>query len=326
MQLLVTGGAGYIGSHAADLFGRCGYEVTVLDNLSTGYQALVPKGQLCVGDLDNTQQLETLFQQNSFNAVVHFAASVSVEESIERPDYYYQNNVCNTLNLLRCCVRHKVRQFIFSSTAAVYGAPDAVPISEDCPVLPINPYGHSKLSAERMLQDVAVRHGIRYVILRYYNVAGADADLRRGEMRLGAKHLITAACRAALGITQGIEIYGTDYPTPDGTCVRDFIHVTDIADVHVKALQYLDGGGASVTLNCGYGKGFSVREVLKVVKEVSAADFPVRSVARRKLGIDPPILVADGARLVKVLCWQPVFYDIHAIVESAWKWHKAKHC
>ncbi len=320
MKILVTGGAGYIGSHTVDLLVRMEHEVVVYDNLSTGDTSLVIGGQLIVGDLSDVTQLESLFAQHTFEAVIHFAASTSVEESAEKPAWYYQNNVCNTLSLLRQCVVHRVRWFIFSSTAAVYGAPDILPIPETCLTLPKNPYGYSKLFAERMLRDIAASYGAHYVILRYYNAAGADADLRLGEIRPTAKHLITVACRAAAGMTEGIEIFGTDYPTPDGTCVRDFVHVTDLADTHVKALQYISDGGESVTLNCGYGRGFSVREVLHVVKEVSGVDFPVREGARRKMDVDPPTLIADNTKIKKTLDWRPVFDDIRAIIATAWKW------
>ena len=322
MKLLVTGGAGYIGSHVTRQLGEAGHEVVVFDNLSTGKAHAVLGAELVVGDLADGPLLDALFERHEFDGVLHFAASIVVPESVADPLKYYSNNTANMLNLLKRVEAHEVPHFVFSSTAAVYGMPEVDQVSEQTPLAPINPYGASKMMSERILADLAfARKGLSHVALRYFNVAGADPEARIGQETPEATHLIKVACQAALGQRGGVDIFGTDYPTPDGTCIRDYIHVEDLARAHVDALEYLAAGGDSVALNCGYGRGASVREVLDTVHEVTGVDFPVREAARR--AGDPPHLVAANERIREVLGWRPALDDLRTIVGHAWAWEQA---
>ncbi|MGH8127068.1 MAG: UDP-glucose 4-epimerase GalE [Gammaproteobacteria bacterium] len=321
MKLLVTGGAGYIGSHVTRQLTEAGHEVVVYDNLSTGKAHAVIGAELVVGDLADGAMLDALFARHAFDGVLHFAASIVVPESVADPLKYYANNTVNMLNVLERVAAHDVRHVVFSSTAAVYGMPEVVQVDEQTPLVPINPYGASKMMSERILADLARAHPfLSYVALRYFNVAGAEPEGRIGQETPNATHLIKVACQAALGQRDGVDIFGTDYATPDGTCVRDYIHVEDLARGHGDALDYLVAGGASTTLNCGYGHGASVREVLKTVQAVSGVDFPVREAARR--AGDPPHLIAANERIREVLGWQPQLDDLRTIVADAWAWEQ----
>ena len=319
-KLLVTGGAGYIGSHVVKALVGQGEDVVVFDNLSTGFAWSVKNAELVVGDLGDRSALEALFADHSFEAVLHFAASIWVGESVRNPLKYYRNNVANALNLFEQVKDHSVPHVIFSSTAAVYGEPDAELLDETMPSAPINPYGASKMMAERCLTDTAAASDMTFAILRYFNVAGADPEGRIGEATPDNSHLVKIACETASGQREAMSINGTDYPTADGTCIRDFIHVEDLAAAHVAALQHLRQGKASTICNCGYGHGQSVREVIDMVKEVSGVDFDVREGPRRPG--DPPKLVADNARVKEQLGWEPRYDDLRAIVETAWRWEQ----
>ena len=323
MKVLVTGGAGYIGSHMVRTLGEQGHDVVVYDNLSTGYRESVLFGRLVVGDLADVATFDALFSDEKFDAVAHFAAHIVVDESVREPIKYYRNNFVNALNLIETCVRHKVDRFIFSSTAAVYGIPDRVPVTEGALLLPINPYGASKRMVEQVLQDVSHASGLRYVALRYFNVAGADPHARIGQKYKDATHLITVSLRAALGLRKELKVFGTDYETPDGTCIRDYIHVDDLIDAHVLALDHLSRGGESRIFNCGYGHGYSVKEVVKEVKDVTGIDFPVKETDRREG--DPPALVADSSLIRKELGWKPRYDDLAFIIRTAWEWEKKLH-
>jgi UDP-glucose 4-epimerase len=318
--ILVTGGAGYIGSHVVRLLRQAGYPVVVYDDLSTGFSWAVLDAELIVGDLAEHERLAALFAARRFGAVLHFAARMRVEESVSDPVQYYRNNVAHALGLFELAARFKVAGVVFSSTAAVYGEPEVVPIEETTPIAPINPYGASKMMAERMLQDIAAVSGVRYAILRYFNVAGADPNGCIGQATPAASHLIKVACETALGMRPHMRIHGTDYPTPDGTCVRDYIHVDDLARAHLDALGYLERGGASTVLNCGYGHGASVREVIDVARRVSGVDFPVQEGPRRPG--DPSMLVASSGKVRAVLGWQPRHDDLEFIVGTAWRWEQ----
>ncbi|WP_439922655.1 UDP-glucose 4-epimerase GalE [Nitrobacter sp. JJSN] len=320
MTVLVTGGAGYIGSHM--VFGLLdrGVPVIVLDNLATGFRSAVPPSvPFFEGDIGDVDMVSRLIESHFVDEVVHFAASSVVPESVADPARYYTNNTVKSLALIDAATRAGVRRFVFSSTAAVYGNPARMPVAETALPQPMSPYGTSKWMTEMVLRDVAEVRGMRYVALRYFNVAGADPGLRCGQSTRAATHLIKAAVQAALGMRDGLDIYGTDYPTPDGTCVRDYIHVTDLVGAHLSALEYLRGG-ASATLNCGYGKGYSVREVIEAVKRVSAVDFPVR-LAGRRAG-DPAAIVADTTRLRRELNWTPAYDDLDTIVTHALAWER----
>lgn len=321
MTILVTGGAGYIGSHM--VFGLLdrGVPVIVLDNLATGFRDSVPASVPFVeGDIGDAGLVSRLIETHKVDEVIHFAASSVVPESVANPAAYYTNNTARSLALIEAAARGGVQRFVFSSTAAVYGNPAQTPVSEATPPQPLSPYGTSKWMTEMVLRDIAAVRGMHYVALRYFNVAGADPALRCGQSTRAATHLIKAAVQAALGIRGGLDIYGTDYPTSDGTCVRDYIHVTDLVGAHFSALEYLRGGGASATLNCGYGKGYSVREVVDAVKRMSGADFPVRLAGRRPG--DPASIVADTARLRRDLSWTPAYDDLDTIVTHALAWER----
>ncbi|GLI39676.1 UDP-glucose 4-epimerase GalE [Geobacter hydrogenophilus] len=319
MTVLVTGGAGYIGSHVVRQLSEAGYQVVVYDNLSTGFaDALVHGERLVEGDLVDTARLDALFVEHGFKTVLHFAASIVAPESVTDPLKYYGNNTRNTLNLLTACVKHGVERFIFSSTAAVYGMPENGTAAEESPTVPINPYGTSKLMSEWMLRDVCAAHGMRSVALRYFNVAGADPRARMGQRTPEATHLIKVSCQAALGMREKVSIFGTDYATPDGTGIRDYIHVEDLASAHLAALAYLEGGGGSTRINVGYGKGSSVREVIEMVRRVSGVHFPVEEAPRRPG--DPAMLVAKADRARTDLGWTPRYDDLETIVADAWRW------
>jgi UDP-glucose 4-epimerase len=319
-QLLVTGGAGYIGSHTVKQLGEAGYEIVVYDNLSTGVTSNLIYGKLVLGDLASRKDLEEVFANHNFDAVLHFAASISVPDSIVQPLAYYSNNTANTLNLLHCCQEFAVNKLIFSSTAAVYGQPETNPITEETFAQPLNPYGSSKLMSERLIRDYAVASELKYVILRYFNVAGAEVSGKLGQSGKKAAHLIKVACDAALGRRPDVSIFGTDFDTPDGTGIRDYIHVDDLARAHVDALTYLERDGASQILNCGYGQGYSVREVIEKVKEISGVDFTVIE-AERRAG-DPACVIAAADRITKILNWQPRHNDLDTIVRTALAWDR----
>jgi UDP-glucose 4-epimerase len=322
MSVLVTGGAGYIGSHMVwELVGR-GEKVTVLDDLSSGFEwAVAPQAELVVGDIGDRVLLDRLMRSRGVQTVMHFAGSVVVPDSVADPLGYYLNNTVKSRALIEAAVQGGVEHFIFSSTAAVYGDVDTKPVGEDRPLNPVSPYGRSKLMTEWMLADAAAAHGLRYVILRYFNVAGADPRGRSGQSTANATHLIKVAAQTALGQRKSIEIYGTDYPTPDGSCLRDYIQVSDLAAAHLDALTHLRRGGESLTLNCGYGTGYSVFEVIEVVRRVSGINFEVRLSPRRPG--DPAAIVAKADRIRERLGWQPRYDDLTTIVDQALRWEKA---
>ena len=321
MTILVTGGAGYIGSHMVHELVDAGERVIVLDNLSTGFRAALPASVLLyVGDAGHRELVTALIGAHRVEAILHFAGSVVVPESVRDPLGYYLNNTMTTRNLIEAAVSAGVRQFIFSSTAAVYGNPDKTPVAEDAPTKPTSPYGTSKLMTEIMLHDVAAAHDLRYVILRYFNVAGADPQRRTGLSTIGATHLLKVAVEAALGRRPKLDVYGTDYPTFDGTCIRDFIHVSDLARAHLEALTYLRHGRPSVTFNCGYGHGYSVLQVIDAVKRISGRNFAV-SHAERRPG-DIMEMVADSSRMRAAIGWEPRFDDLDTIVAHALAWEQ----
>jgi UDP-glucose 4-epimerase len=314
--LLVTGGAGYIGSHAVLALRAAGWPVIVLDNLSTGRRAAIPAGvELVEGDVGERAGLARLFERQRIAAVLHFAGSVIVPESVRDPLAYYHNNTVNSLALFDACVRAGIGAVVFSSTAAVYGNPDSVPVPESAPTRPLNPYGRSKLMIEHMLGDLEAAYGLRHVILRYFNVAGADPQGRTGLAMPNATHLLKVACEAAVGKRATVAMFGDDYPTADGTCVRDFIHVSDLAEAHVHAVEHLLAGGSSRTLNCGYGHGYSVRTVLDTVGRVSGRPLVVERAPRR--AGDSVEVVAATERIRRELGWRPRYDDLDQIVRHA---------
>src|SRR5437660_8698803 len=321
MTVLVTGGAGYIGSHMVHALVEAAESVVVIDNLSTGFSAFLPEGvPLVIGDAADENLVEGVIAAHGVESIVHFAGSVVVPDSIRDPLAYYRNNTMTTRSLLNAAVKCGVSRFIFSSTAAVYGNPERMPVTEDAPTRPMSPYGSSKLMTEIMLHDVAAAHGMNYVVLRYFNVAGADPLARIGLSTVGATHLLKIAVEAATGQRAKIDVYGTDYPTPDGSCIRDFIHVSDLAQAHRAALSYLRSGGASTTLNCGYGHGYSVLETIEAVRRVSGRNFAV-SYAPRRPG-DIMTMVADTRRIHATLDWTPQFDNLETIAAHALAWEQ----
>jgi UDP-glucose 4-epimerase len=321
MTILVTGGAGYIGSHMVLALVERGEEVVVLDNLSTGFWwAVPPEAKLIEGDIGDEALLDRIMAEHRFDAVIHFAGSIVVPDSVSDPLGYYLNNTVKSRMLMACAVKARVARFIFSSTAAVYGNTTAEPVFEDAATRPISPYGSSKLMTEWMLRDSHAAYGMQYVALRYFNVAGGDPQGRIGQSTPRATHLIKVACQAALGQRDKLEVYGTDYATPDGTCLRDYIHVSDLAQAHVDALAHLRKGGDSGIFNCGYGKGYSVLDVIKAVERVNGAALPVAYGPRRPG--DPAAIVAGAERVRQVLGWQPRYDNLDFIVETALAWER----
>src|ERR1700692_2639357 len=321
MTVLVTGGAGYIGTHMVQALAEAGENVVVIDNLSTGFSAFLPEGvPLFIGDAADENLVEGVIAAHGVQSIIHFAGSVVVPDSMRDPLAYYLNNTMTTRSLLKAAVKCGVNRFIFSSTAAVYGNPDQVPVPESAPTRPLSPYGSSKLMAEIMLHDTASAYGMNYVALRYFNVAGADPQARMGLATVGATHLLKIAVEAATGQRAKIDVYGTDYPTPDGSCIRDFIHVSDLAQAHRAALSYLRGGGHSVTLNCGYGRGYSVLETIEAVRRVSGRNFVVQYAPRR--AGDIMSMVADTSRIRSMLDWTPQYDNLEIIADHALAWEE----
>jgi UDP-glucose 4-epimerase len=321
MTVLVTGGAGYIGSHMVYELLDAGEDAVVLDNLSTGFRWAIPdRVPLYQGDTGDETLARQIIARHGVDAIIHFAASIVVPDSVADPLAYYKNNTANSRTLIEAAVRTGVKHFIFSSTAAVYGNPKAVPVAEDATPDPMSPYGSSKLMTEIILRDTGFAHPLRHVILRYFNVAGADPQMRTGQSTPAATHLIKVAVQTALGMRKKMDVYGTDYPTPDGTCIRDYIHVSDLVRAHSDALRYLRAGGESATFNCGYGHGYSVLEVIETVKRVSGVDFRVE-LAERRPG-DPAQIVAASDRARGILRWAPRYDDLPAIVANALEWEQ----
>jgi UDP-glucose 4-epimerase len=321
MTILVTGGAGYIGSHIAHRLTDLGESVVVLDNFSTGFRDAIPEAaHLVVGDVGDAELVKKLLLEREVQAIVHLAASTVVPDSVANPLGYYNNNTVGSLSLLKAAVETGVKHFVFSSTAAVYGNPETPLVTEDAAPRPMSPYGASKLMTEMMLRDTASASGLKYAALRYFNVAGADPQLRTGQSTRAATHLIKAAVQAALGVRDHLAIFGSDYPTPDGTCIRDYIHVSDLVSAHIAALKYLREGGSSAFMNCGYGHGYSVSEVVDAVKRVSGVDFPVEMRPRRPG--DPAAIVADVQAIRRILSWKPEYDDLDTIVRHALAWEK----
>ena len=320
-KVLIVGGAGYIGSHTNKLFSRNGFKTVVFDNLSTGHRRLVRWGEFFKGDLGKPADLARCFKKHKFDAVMHFSAFAYVGESVTDPAKYYTNNVANTLNLLNAMRAAGVDKFIFSSSCAVYGAPAVLPMRENLPFNPMSPYGRTKRMVEDILADYSAAYGLKYAALRYFNAAGADPEGETGEMHEPETHLIPLALDAAAGLIKEIKVFGGNYPTPDGTCVRDYIHVTDLAQAHLLALRYLEKGGASGGFNLGNGKGFSVLEVIKTAERVTGRKIRVKMTPRRPG--DPPALVGSAARARRVLGWRPARFKLETIIADAWKWRQA---
>ena len=321
MSVLITGGAGYIGSHMAHQLIEADEKIVVLDNLSTGVEQNLPRNiDFVRGDIADKALVSGILSRHEIDSVIHFAGSVVVPDSVEKPLDYYANNTAGARNLIAACVDHRVPNFIFSSTAAVYGSPPVIPVSEDGPTIPLSPYGRSKLMTEWILQDTAVAHGLKFGILRYFNVAGADPAGRTGQSTPRATHLIKRACQVATGQVSRMTIFGTDYETPDGTGVRDYIHVSDLVDIHQRVLNTLRGDGPSLLINCGYGRGFSVREVVAAVERISGKNLEVE-LAPRRPG-DLAIVVANTAKLSKDLGWKPKYDDLDKIVTTALNWER----
>jgi len=320
MKVLVVGGAGYIGSHMVKMLSLAGHDVMTLDNLSNGYQDAVKYGDFVEGDIADSELLDKLFRDNDFDGVMHFASYIQVGESVEKPSMYYRNNVTNTQTLLDAMVEYGVLSFIFSSTAATFGEPEYTPIDEVHSQKPINPYGHSKLMVEQILADFDHAYGLKSVSLRYFNAAGADPDGELGERHVPETHLIPLVLQAASGRRENISIFGNDYDTPDGTCVRDYIHINDLCSAHLLALEYLVDGGETKAYNMGNGQGYSIKEVIDVAKSVTGNDFTV-IMGERRDG-DPARLVADSALLQSSLGWKPEYPDLETIIRHAWEWEK----
>jgi len=317
VKVLLTGGAGYIGSHVAKLLTKYDYEVIVIDNLFSSQPQKI-YGKFYKLDLREEEKLLEIIKKEKPDIVLHFASFISVPESIEKPFMYYENNVGNTIKLLSAMKKAGIKNFLFSSSAAVYGVPEIIPVPETAELKPINPYGETKAMIEKILRDMAKVGEINYISLRYFNVAGADPEGELGPNYKQPTHLIIRALKVAKGEIPYLEIYGTDYPTPDGTCIRDYIHVMDLATAHLLALEYLLSKGESIVLNCGYGRGFSVREVISVVKKVTGIDFTVIETKRR--AGDPPILIADNTKIKEILKWEPKYNSLETIIKDSWKW------
>ena len=319
-MILIVGGAGYIGSHINKELNKQGYKTVVFDSLVKGHKEAVKWGDFFEGDLGNVDDIREVFKKYQIEAVLHFAAFIEVGESVKDPQKYYQNNVKNTLNLFQVMLENNVKKIIFSSTAATFGNPQYTPIDEKHPQIPINPYGQAKLMVEKILADYDLAYGLKYVALRYFNACGADLDGEIGENHNPESHLIPLILDAALGKREDIKIFGTDYPTVDGTCIRDYIHVTDLAQAHILALKKLMDGGESDCFNLGNGSGFSVRQVIEVAKKITGVDFKVTETERR--AGDPPELIADSKKAKEILKWEPKYFDLETIISSAWNWHK----
>lgn len=320
-KVLVTGGAGYIGSHVTHLLCEAGHDVVVFDNLSTGHRSLVDaRARLHVGDLADHADVAQLLAAEGFDSILHFAASIIVPESVEKPFLYYTNNTVNTTHLIQAANAANVQHFIFSSTAAVYGEPDGGPVSEQAPTIPMSPYGWSKLFSEQILDDICAQSEMNFVVLRYFNVAGAHHEQGLGQIVDNATHLIKVACEVSVGKRESISVFGTDYNTADGSCIRDYIHVRDLAAAHIDALNYLADGGESCRLNCGYGNGFSVLDVLNTFNEIAPAPISI-NMAGRRAG-DPPMIVAKSDKIVETIGWQPQFADLPGILKDALIWER----
>ncbi|BDH79293.1 UDP-glucose 4-epimerase GalE [Methanothermobacter tenebrarum] len=317
-MIFIVGGAGYIGSHVNKLLSNEGYKTLILDNLSKGHEEFVKWGKFIKGDLKDKRLLARIFKEYDINAVMHFAALTDVRESIQDPGSYYKNNVKNTLNLLDA-MRENVKKFIFSSTCAVYGNPLEIPITEDHPCNPISPYGRSKLMIENILEDYSRAYDFNYVSLRYFNAAGADPQTEIGEWHEPETHLIPIILDAAIGKRENVQIFGTDYPTPDGTCIRDYIHVMDLANAHYKALRLLEEDKSEI-FNLGNGNGFSVKEIIETCKEITGEK--IHTIESKKRPGDPPILIGSSKKAKRILRWRPEFADIKDIIETAWEWHQ----
>jgi len=319
-MILIVGGAGYIGSHINKELTKQGYKTVIFDSLVKGHKEAVKWGDFFQGDLANIEDIRGVFKKYPIEAVLHFAAFIEVGESVKDPQKYYQNNVKNTLNLFQVMLENDVKKIIFSSTAATFGNPQYVPIDEKHPQIPINPYGQAKLMVEKILADYDLAYGLKYVALRYFNACGADLEGEIGENHNPESHLIPLILDAALGKREDIKIFGTDYPTADGTCIRDYVHVNDLAQAHILALKKLMDGGESDCFNLGNGSGFSVKQVIEVAKKVTGVDFKVTE-AERRAG-DPPELIADSKKAKEILKWEPKYFDLETIISSAWNWHK----
>lgn len=321
-MVLVVGGAGYIGSHMVKRLLEAEKRVVTLDNLSTGHRFLVPGGEFIQGDLGDKNLLENLFTTYPIRTVMHFAAFSIVGESVTNPIKYYENNVCRTMNLISAMVKHKVREFIFSSTAAVYGEPETIPITEETTTAPVNPYGHTKLTVEQILKHCSTAYGLRYILMRYFNAAGADESGTIGESHKPETHLIPLVLKAAKGERKNITLFGTDYPTPDGTCIRDYIHVSDLAEAHLLALHALEKGEQSNIFNLGNNRGYSVKEVIETAEKVTQKEIPIVEGTRRTG--DPAVLIANSDKIRSYLGWKPRYPDLDTIITSAWKWENSK--
>lgn len=320
-NILITGGAGYIGSHIVRDLGEKGYNPIIFDNLSTGDRSNVLCGKFILADLKDTELLKQVIREYNITSVIHFAASIVVSESVSQPLKYYDNNSINAFNLIYTCIETGIKHFVFSSTAAVYGIPDKIPVTEEAPFKPINPYGKSKVVTEMILEDVSNAYGdFNYVALRYFNVAGADGKNRIGQNYKNPTHLMTLTLRTALGDYPHLNIFGTDYETADGTAVRDYIHVDDLSTAHLLALDYLESGEKSRVFNCGYGTGYSVNDVVKTARKITGIDF--KSIANERRPGDPPALISDSTRIRRELGWEPKFNDLNYIIKTAWEWEK----
>jgi UDP-glucose-4-epimerase GalE len=320
VKILVTGGAGYVGSHTVKELARKGFEIVVYDNLSRGHRWAAKWGELVVGDLTDERRLRAVFNEHEIGAVLHFAALAYVGESVEHPRRYYENNVANTLTLLRVMLEQDVKRFIFSSTCAVYGNPNKIPLTEDHPLAPVNPYGRTKLVVETVLKDYDESYGMKHVNLRYFNAAGADPDGELGEDHDPETHLIPRVLLTALGRFKQVEVFGTDYPTKDGTCVRDYVHVTDLGAAHVLALEWLLRGRPSEIFNLGTGQGYTVMEIVEKARQITGRSIPAATSPRRPG--DPAVLLAGNEKAIKTLGWTPQYKALDEIISSAWKWHQ----